>query len=479
MTPQMIQAMEILQLTICQLQQRISEELEQNPLLEIEQVEPDETNEYEADDDLAPAEEHEPEINFDHKEQVEEFSIAHDFAQSYHDTIDEAPIRSQNWLEEQSRLVSDTFANIESPGETLQEHLAKQLDWFDIDIPLQEMVLRIVNRLEPNGYFTDSLENLLGEGYTPEELELAQEALAFVKRLEPAGVGAKDLQECLLLQIDPQSKYAGVLPMLIKSHLMNISSNRMSYISKMTGQPIDVIHGAVSELRHFNPRPGANFENSPAGVVIPDIFIEKTDSGTYVVRLEERDLPRLCINPQYQGLMKNSNTGKDDKSYIRKHIGSAQWLIGAIEQRRETLLKVSQAIVDYQTEFFDKGQHALKPLKMQQIADAVGIHVATVSRACDDKWVSSPKGVFPLRRLFAGGITATDGGDDVANDAVRSRIREIVDKEDKKSPLSDDAIVKMLQADGVQVARRTIAKYRDLLSIPSSRRRKQWGGMMD
>ena len=477
LTPQMIQAMEILQLPMFQLEQRIREELEQNPLLEIAQEEPDEADIYEADGDyLAFSEEHEPEIKFDHNEGTEEFSIAHEFAQSYSDTIDEAPIRSQNWLEEQGKLVADTFANIESRGETLQEHLIKQLDWFDISEPLREMVLRIVNCLEPSGYFTDTLENFLGEGYTPEELELAREALALVKRLEPAGVGGKDLKECLLLQIDPQSKYAEVLPMLIKSHLVNISTNRMSYISKMTGLSLDTIQGAVAELRHFNPRPGANFERGSVAAVIPDIFVEKTDSGKYVVRLDERYLPKLCINAGYRGLINKPSTGKEEKSYIRKHIGSAQWLLEAIEQRRDTLLKVSQAIVDYQTDFFETGQQALKPLKMQQIADTVGIHIATVSRACDDKWISSPKGVFPLRRLFAGGLTSSDGGEDVANDAVRSKIREIVDKEDKKSPLSDDAIVKMLQAEGIQVARRTIAKYRDLLNIPSSRRRRQWEG---
>jgi RNA polymerase sigma-54 factor len=443
---------------------------------------PDASEEHSPDDDAEDTppsfEEREPEIKFadafDNAGATEEFSIADEFAQNYSDTIDEAPIRSQNWLEARDRLVADTFANIESPGETLQEYLERQLDWFDLSEAMRGMVQRIIQYLEPSGYFADTLEHVLGEDHTAEEWELAQEALALVKRLEPAGVGGKDLTECLLLQIDPKSKYADVLRMLIVSCLEDISANRLPVIAKKIGFSLEIVQGAVAELRQFNPRPGADFEKNTAPVVFPDIFIEKTESGNYAVRLEEKHLPQLRINEGYKKLIKKRETDKEARTYIRKNIGSARWLLDAIEQRRETLLKVSQAIVDHQTDFFEKGQQALKPLKMQQIADIVGVHVTTVSRACDEKWVSSPQGVFPLRRLFAGGLATANGGEDVANDVVRSKIQEIVDKENKKSPLSDDAIVKMLSTEGIQVARRTIAKYRDLMSIPNSRGRRRW-----
>jgi RNA polymerase sigma-54 factor len=491
LTQRMIQSMEILQLTSQELEKKIDEELEQNPLLELgsETSTADDTKESPSDAD-APSdsdgesetiqkEEREPEIRFEDTPEeaggtAEEFSIADDFAQNYSDTIDEAPVRSQNWLEDQEMLRADIFANIEGPGETLQEHLEQQLDWFEPSEPLREMALRIINNLDSKGYFPYEWEDFLGEDRTEEELKLAQEALALVKRLEPEGVGGKNLRECLLLQIVPASNYADVLRILITSCLEDIAANRLPVIAKKIGFSLDIVQSAVAELRHFNPCPGAGFESNKAAVVIPDIFVEKTESGQYVVRLEDGRTPQLRISKLYKDLMGKQGTEKETKSYIRQKVGSARWFIDAIEQRRQTLLKISQAIVDHQLDFFEKGQQALKPLKMQQIADTTKMHVTTVSRACDDKWISSPQGVFPLRRLFSGSVAATDGGETVANDVVRLKLQEIVDKENKKDPLSDDAIVKMLEAEGVHVARRTIVKYRKLLNIPSSRGRRQW-----
>jgi len=484
LSQRLIQSMEILQLTLQQLEQRIDEELEQNPVLELEsETSAESTDDYSdvnhnVDDEFSPSQEHEPEIKFEesveHAGETEEFSIAEEFSQNYSDTIDEAPIRSQNWLEEQEMHRADVFANIESPGESLQVYLERQLDWFDISAPLREMVLRIVHNLEPSGYFTYVWEDFLGENHSYEELELAREALTLVQRLDPAGVGGKDLRECLLLQINPDSEYAEVLRMLITTYMEDISANRLPAIAKKIDFPLDTVQGAVAELRHFNPRPGSGFSSNTAAIVMPEIFIEQAESGKYVVRLEYGRTPQLQISKFYKDLMNMPGTDRETKTYIKQKFGSARWLLEAIEQRRDTLLKVSQAIVDHQTAFFEMGQQALKPLKMQQIADIVGMHVTTISRACDEKWVSSPQGVFPLRRLFAGGVATVDGGETVANDAVRSKIREIIDEEDKKNPLSDDAIVKMLENEGIQVARRTIVKYRQLLDIPNSRGRRQW-----
>ena len=463
--------MEILQLTTLELEQRMREELEKNPALEEDETPSDDITE-ENTSDTSPAEEYETPLEIN--DSTKEFAIADEFAQNNYDTIDEAPIRSQNWLEEQASRRADAFANIASPGETLQQHLEQQLDWFDTSEPVRDMALRIIFHLEPSGYFTDTLEDLLGEDHTDEELELAKEALALVKRLEPKGVGSKDLQECLRIQINPESEYAEVLKVLIESCLEEIATNRLPAIAKRVNVPLDIVQGAIAELRQFKPRPGTDFDTRTAAVIIPDIFVEKIETGEYVVRLDEKHLPKLRISKQCKDMVKQPNTSKDDKKFIRYNIGSARWLIDAIEQRRETLLKVSQAIVDHQVDFFEKGQQALKPLKMQQVADMVGMHVATVSRACDEKWISSPRGVFPIRRLFAGGLATADGGEDVANDAVRSKIQEIVDKENKRTPLSDDAIVKLLNTEGIKVARRTIAKYRDQLGIPSSQGRRQW-----
>ena len=486
MTQRLIQSMEILQLTLIQLEQRIDMELEQNPVLELESEPSTETKErsdtdsgiFNVEDKSDPSEEHEPEMRFDSSVEygraTEEFSIADEFAQNYADTIDEAPVRSQNWLEEQEELRADAFANIECPGESLQTFLERQLDWFDLSEPLRDMTLRIIYNLDSNGYFPYEWEDFLGEDRTDETQALAQEALSLVQRLEPAGVGGKDLRECLLLQIDSHSEYAEVLRILITTRLEDISANRLPEIAKKIDYPLDMVQDAVAVLRQLNPRPGTGFGGRTAAVVIPDITVERAESGRYIVRLEDGRSPQLRISKYYRDMLDNRGTDRETKTYIRKKVGSARWLIDAIEQRRNTLLKVSQAVVDHQSEFFEKGQRALKPLKMQQIADAVGMHVTTVSRACDEKWIASPQGVFPIRRLFAGGLATAGGGGNVADDVVRARIQEIVEKEDKKNPLRDDAIVKMLESEGIQVARRTIVKYRQLLGIPSSRGRRQW-----
>ena len=480
--------MEILQLTLQQLEQRIDLELEQNPMLELgtePSAEPEERSSdtdsginYDVEEDSSQTDEQEPELRFEHVSEdtnaAEEFSIADEFAQNYSDTIDEAPTRSQNWLEEQEALREDVFANVESPSETLQAHLERQLDWFDLSDPLLDMALRIINNLDSSGYFPYELVDFLGKDYTSEELELAKEALALVKRLEPAGVGGKDLQECLLLQVDSKLENAEILRVLITSCLEYISTNRLPLIAKKFDYPLEIVQRAVAELRHFRPRPGAGFGDMATAVLIPDVFVEKTETGKYIVRLEDGRTPQLRISKYYRSLLEKHGTDKETRTYIRKKVGAARWLLDAIGQRRDTLLKISQAMVDYQTEFFEKGQQALKPLKMQQIADITGMHVTTVSRACDEKWVSSPQGIFPLRRLFVGKLPTADGDDTVANDVVRLKLKEIIDKENKKSPLSDDAIVKMLESEGIQVARRTIVKYRQLLDIPSSRGRRQW-----
>ncbi|MCL2709914.1 MAG: RNA polymerase factor sigma-54 [Planctomycetaceae bacterium] len=487
LTQRMIQSMELLQLTFQQLEQRIDQELEQNPVLELGSEPSSDTDERSTetdsgiidrfDEDSQQIDEREPEIRFETLEDAnatEEFSIADEFAQNYADTIDEAPIRSQNWLENQDTLRADIFANVESPGKTLQEHLEQQLNWYTLSEPLREMVLLIINNLDSAGYFPYELGEFLGENHTADELALAQEALALVKGLEPTGVGGKNLEECLLMQIDPESHYADLLRILITACLEDISNKRLQVIAKKYNYPLEVVQGAVAELRHFSPRPGSGFGAMAAAALVPDIIIEKTESGTYTVRLEDGRTPQLRISKYYKSLIEKHGTDQETRAYIRKKVGAARWLLDAIGQRRDTLLRVSQAMVDHQVEFFDKGQHALKPLKMQQIADQVGMHVTTVSRACDEKWVASPQGVFPLRRLFVGGIASVDNEDAVASDVVRLKLQAIIDNEDKKNPFSDDAIVKMLEADGTQVARRTIAKYRQLMDIPDSRSRRHW-----
>lgn len=492
LTQRMIQSMEILQLSTMQLEERIDQELEKNPVLELDMDGQDQSegtgNDSAVEPPASEAEtlyEHEPEMSFDTNSDTstEEFQIADDFAQNYSDTIDELPARSQNWIEDQNDRRNDAFANIPSPSQTLEGYLSEQLGWFDLPSDLRGMVERIINNLDPNGYFPFEMEEFLTEKSlreeqkpSLEELKLGNRALAFVQKLDPAGVGGRNLKECLLLQIHDGIPHADVLRILISSHLEDISGNKLPLIVRTTGFSLETVREAVMELRHLNPRPGAVFSEKASTAIIPDVIVEKDEDGQYHVRLEEGRSQYLHVNSYYRDMMKNRGTDKGTRDYIKQKVGSAQWLIDAIQQRRATLLKVSQAIVDHQMDFFETGPQAIKPLKMQQIADIVGVHITTVSRACDEKWMTTPQGVYPLKRFFSGAIAASDGGESVSQDVVRIKLREIIDKEDKSDPLSDDAIVKLLAEAGVLVARRTVVKYRQLMNIPSSRGRKNWGG---
>jgi RNA polymerase sigma-54 factor len=302
---------------------------------------------------------------------------------------------------------------------------------------------------------------------------LAEEALRVVQRLDPPGVGARTLKECLTLQLIPGMPFYDELKKLIENHLEDLENNRLPQISKKTGMSIEKIQEVWHELRKLKPKPGADFTATTAPSVTPDVFVERNDEGKYQVRLEDGQLPSLYISPTYRKLLRDEHTDAATREYIKRKVNSAQWLIESIEQRRSTLTRVSQAIVDHQTKFLEDGPDHIEPLKMQQIADKVGVHVTTVSRAVDDKWIQTPRGIFPLKRFFVGGTTTADG-EELAWDRVRIKLQEIVDNEDKKSPLSDDAIVEELAKAGIDVARRTVTKYRKAMSIPSSRGRRDW-----
>ena len=469
--------MEILQLASLQLEERIDQELEKNPLLELVAEVPDDAPETDAAVEAPPDFEVEPIATIGATTNAnEDFQTADEFAAAYSDTIDELPTRSQNWIEDEAQRRDDAFANIPSPQQTLQDHLIAQLGWFDLTPEQREMTERIINNLDRSGYFTMPLEEFLGEDRTPtEQQQLAEEALHLIRQLDPSGVGAVNLVDCLLLQLTPEMPYRDVLRTLISKHLKDVGHNRLPVIVKATGHDLAIIQAAIAELRHLNPRPGAAFTEQTAPAIAPDLAVEKTDDGDYVVRILDGRSQRLTINDDYRDMVRKKETDKDTRHYLKRNIGSAQWLIEAIEQRRATLTKVGQAIVDHQVDFFEIGPHALKPLKMQQIADQVGVHVTTVSRACDEKWMQSSQGVYPLKRFFSGAIASSDGSETIAQDAVMIKLREIIDKEDKSKPLSDDELVRKLVAVGIKIARRTVVKYRQSMDIPNSRERKEWG----
>jgi RNA polymerase sigma-54 factor len=317
------------------------------------------------------------------------------------------------------------------------------------------------------------LEELVDPDGPPNQLEVLQKALRAVQGMDPPGVAARDLKECLLLQIRHDMPNARQLRRLVADHLEDLAANRLPLIEKKMGLPIEEIEQLREALHDLRPKPGSLFSSPVVVPVKPDVYVDPQPDGTWKCRLEDIDLPNLRISPTYRDMLLSPDTPPETRDYIRRKINSAQWLIDAIEQRRSTLLKTAQAIVDYQSRFLTEGPEALEPLKMQQIADVIGMHVTTVSRAVDEKWLQTPRGIYPLRKFFVGGTTSADG-DEVAWDTVRLKLQEIVDAEPKDTPYSDDDLVDELAKQGITVARRTVTKYRKAMNIPSSRQRRDW-----
>jgi RNA polymerase sigma-54 factor len=493
MAPRMIQSMEILQLPIMALQERVEQELSENPVLEdlVQDGDAGDGRESDAGDappadvemniDSVPAEEapaspveqQELVIDTDHNNAADFERLLEMSSDWPEDDYNYSPRISSNQMDDEGDRKHDAMANMTARPQSLQEYLLDQFRFFTCPSEVREFAEYLIQNLDHNGRLPSDLPEMCevyGKPVTPDD---AQAALLLIQRLDPPGVGARNLEESLLLQIKPDAPFRDVQICLITSHLEDLYQNRLPVIQRRTGYSIDLIKSAWDELRELNPTPGSGFEADPAPNVLPDLFIEQDDNGQYIVRLEDEYTPRLRISRRYQQILANGDSDPQTKEYIKRKIESARWLIESIEQRYSTLKRVAEAIVDHQTEFLDKGPEHIVPLKMQQIADVVGVHVTTVSRAVDDKWVQTPRGIFPLKRFFGGGTTTAEG-EEVAWDIIRIKLKEIVDHEDKNDPLSDDALVDQLAAQGYQLARRTVTKYRKALNIPSSRQRRAY-----
>jgi len=475
----MIQSMEILQLPIMALQERIEQEMIENPLLEIQEVDPDLPEETSQPENPNEPTEGERELVVDvTKNQAEDFERLVDLDREVPDYFDEAPRRSLNRMDEDSDRRHDAIANVAARAESLNDHLLHQLGECDCEPAVRAMAERIISTLDSGdgGYFRSSLQDLLPPDAGPEQLDVAAKALELVQSFDPAGVAARTLRECLLLQLRPEMLFYEELHSLISDHLEDLRDNRLPTIEKATGYTIEQIQDLWEELRKLNPKPASSYAESYVPTVTPDVIVEKADDGTYRVRLEDDRTPTLFISDYYRRRLASGDATTEEREYIKRKINAAQWLIESIEQRRSTLTKVAQAIVDHQTRFLDDGPEFIQPLKMQQIAERVHVHVTTVSRAVDDKWIQTPRGILPLKRFFVGGTQSDEGGD-VAWDIVRIKLQELIDRENKQDPFSDDDLVKEFKAQGLNVARRTITKYRQKMNIPSSRQRRDWSQM--
>jgi RNA polymerase sigma-54 factor len=483
LAPRMIQSMEILQLPIMALQERIQEELQENPVLELKETNeegaPTEEGEAEAEptvavesdeggdpgvEELVIDETGDNELDFDRLEAL---------SRDWDDHFNEEHRPSRNGIDEEGDKKHEAMQNMASRPQSLQDYLADQLSFLDLTAEQVELCRFVISHVDPRGWMQVPLDDLVRGYEQPVTLQQVEEALQIVQKLDPPGIGARDLTECLVLQITPETPHRDVLRVLILNHLDDIEHNRLPAIHKRTGYDIAMIKEAIVALGHLNPHPGSGFTVENIPYVVPDIEVTRTEEGEYHVRLIDDWLPNVYISRRHIEMYRDKAADPKTREYLKKKITAAQWLLESIEQRRNTLEKVTKAIIQHQRAFLDKGPEHIVPLKMQQIAEQVGVHVTTVSRAVDDKWVQTPRGIFPLKRFFGGG-TQTTTGEEVAWEKIKQKLLELLDKEDKSNPLSDEDLVAKLNESGYPVARRTVTKYRKMLHIPSSRQRKDW-----
>ncbi len=476
LAPRMIQSMEILQLPMAALQERLDQELADNVVLEQLKQEQVPGREDNGEHSEPPERSREPDV--ERKElNAGEGNGAADFerlieisADWPEDNFTSGSRPSSNAIEASSDRAHDLMANAESRPQTLQDHLLEQFHYFDCPDKVRRFGEFLIQNLDHNGRLQSTLPEIVQVFGEPIDMEQAEQALALVQKLDPPGVGARNVEECLLLQLRPEMPFYDAMRVIIGSHWDDLLHNRLPVIERKTGYSIDMINAVKEQIRTLNPFPGRGFMQAPVQTITPDLEVEKDENGRWKVRVIDEYIPQLRISPRYLKMLE-SNPDAQTKEFIKKKIESARWLIESIEQRYNTLRKVAQAIVDHQQEFLEYGPEYIHPLKMQQIADVVGVHVTTVSRAVDDKYIATPRGIFPLKRFFGGGTT-TASGEEVAWENIRRKLKEIIDAEDKQKPLSDDALVEALAKEGIELARRTVTKYRKAMGIPSSRQRR-------
>jgi RNA polymerase sigma-54 factor len=476
LAPHMIQSMEILQLPIIALQERIEQEMLENPVIELRDSSEEGSEGVEAEkpaeDDVDPG--NKELVIDDSSSNAEDFERLEQMSRDYwEDQFNEEHRPSRGTLDEESDKKHDAMQNMASRPQSLQDYLNDQVAFLDATTEQSRLLRHLITFIDDRGFLNASLDEIC-HGYdrpvTPAEVE---DVLHMLQKLDPPGVGARDLKECLLLQLTPEVPHRDVLRELIRHHLEDVAHNRLPAIQKATGFPLPVIKEAIEILGRLRPRPGEAFSSDSIPYVVPEIVVERRENGEYDVRLLDDWLPNVYISRHYFDLYKAKGSDPEMREYLKKKIQAAQWLQDSIAQRRSTLEKVTRAIIQHQRAFLDSGPEHIIPLKMQQIADQVGVHVTTISRAVDDKWVQTPRGIFPLKRFFGGGREVASG-EEVAWEVIKQKLLEIIDKEDKSNPYSDEDLVSKLQEVGYPLARRTVTKYRKMANIPSSRQRKDW-----
>jgi RNA polymerase sigma-54 factor len=474
LAPHMIQSMEILQLPILALQERLEQELNSNPVLEIEEPAGPEQEGPAGEQPETSVSEREDAAVGTEAERAENFESVDELDDGYRDYLDQQTFRPRVQTDEPDRKF-EAMKNTAAPPQSLHEYLMDQWRLVEAEEPTKKAGAIIIDYIDERGYLTVRLEQLHNKDRTDFTFDDLKKALELVQKLEPAGVGARSLKECLLLQMAQSSGDMSFESRLVAEHMDQLLENRLPEIAKKMNCSIESINQAVVRMSKLDTSPGLQIGRDRNHPITADVIVEYSEAlDDYTVRLADSALPSLRINSYYTKLSKDPAAGEKTKKFLQNNIRSAQWIIDAIEQRNNTLLKVTRAVAKYQREFFDKGQLYLRPLPMSKIAEEIGVHLATVSRAVADKYIQCIWGILPLRKFFSGG-TEDDTGTGYSWQAIRAKLQQIIDSEDKSRPLSDDRIRQMLAQAGIKnLARRTVAKYRKILNIPAARFRKKF-----
>jgi RNA polymerase sigma-54 factor len=484
MTPQLQQAIKLLQLSRMELVDMVREELLENPVLE-DQVDTS-AEQQKASADLPDAVAAEAAAERIGETETPVSHVADDKADSTPelkaDSRSEEAVTDFDWesyLENQasspplpaSRPNSEELPSLESTltrGTSLFEHLRWQIELSHFMEDEAAVAMLIIGNLTPDGYLDQPLDEIAEEAGV--ELEFVEDVLELVQELDPPGIAARNLQECLLLQARHVGADDDVLVGIITKHLGNLEKKNYGAIAKDLNQPLEEIYEAAKVIMEFDPKPGRAYTDEEPTYISPDVYIHKVGDKYFVVANDD-GLPKLKISDFYRTAMANGN-GSKAKEYIQERLRSAQWLIRSIQQRQRTIVRVTESILRFQREFFDKGPAYLKPLILRDVAEDIGMHESTVSRVTTNKYVHTPQGIFELKYFFNSGIARTDG-DDLASEAVKLKIKQIISGEDPRAPHSDQKIVELLADQNIEIARRTVAKYREQLKILSSSKRRQ------
>ncbi len=473
LAPQLQQSLALLQAPVLELRSLVEQELAQNPVIEeVEEIdqsqrEPDESDaSTDASGDAAAASDGEGDDPVDDFQAEFDRLVQLDEEWKDHFSQTNLPMRDPRDEDEKRQFVLDSLVAETS----LQEHLMEQVRTSEFDEEQLRIAELIVGNTDDRGYVQASVNELvLSTGFDSEKIA---EVLEIIQGFHPPGVGARDLRECLLLQLERSGRQDTLEYRIIRDQMDALERRRLPEIARALSRPIAEVQSAVERISHLEPRPGRDFEPDDRAYVIPELGIEKTRDG-YAVSMENESIPHLRISNTYKDLMSQADSSQEVRDYIRDKIRAGKFLIKSINQRQSTIRGIAEEIIRRQEEFLDKGPSHLRPMTMAQVAEAVGVHETTVSRAVAGKFIDTPHGAFEMKSFFTSGVP-TAGGDNLSSKSVKDMLNQMIAEEDTKHPLSDDAIVRALREKGVMLARRTVAKYRAELNILPSHLRRSY-----